>query len=99
MPTLRSLRPDPLADIHPDDAAAAGVSQGDMVELYNAHGSIRMKANLTTRVRPGNIHIYHGYREANANDLIGAAHLDPCTGFPGFKSAGCHMRRCEEEKA
>ena len=40
-----------------------------------------------------------GYREANANDLIGAAHLDPCTGFPGFKSAGCHMRRCEEEKA
>ena len=99
VPTLRSLRPDPLADIHPDDAAAAGVSQGDMVELYNAHGSIRMKANLTTRVRPGNIHIYHGYREANANDLIGAAHLDPCTGFPGFKSAGCHMRRCEEEKA
>ena len=35
--------------------------------------------------------------EANANDLIGAKHLDPYTGFPGYKSAGCNMRKVQKE--
>ena len=31
--------------------------------------------------------------EANANDLIGSRHTDPYSGYPGFKSSRCKIRK------
>ena len=35
----------------------------------------------------------HGYTEANVNLLIGEKHLDPYSGYPGFKGARCNIRK------
>jgi hypothetical protein len=35
----------------------------------------------------------HGIQEANVNLLIDPDYLDPITGFPGFKSVRCQVRR------
>lgn len=44
--------------IHPDDAAARGIKQSDIVKLYNDRGAVLGIAQVTERVRPGLIHSY-----------------------------------------
>lgn len=95
VPWLRSMCPQPQVQMNPRDAQPLGIGQGDWVELYNATGVIRVKADLTEKVRPGNLYLFHGYREANANQLVAGGHLDPYTGFPGFKSVRCALRKWE----
>ena len=82
-----------MADINIDDAKELGIEKGDMIEISTMTGAIRMKANPSVKIRRGDVQIYHGYTEANANDLIGAKHLDPYSGYPGFKSSRCRIRR------
>lgn len=93
VPWARSLRKEVMADINPEDAASLGIDEGDKIELYNAVGSIQVKAHLTVEARRGDIHFYHGYSEANANDLVGMNHVDPYSGFPGYKSNRCNVRK------
>lgn len=93
----RSLRKDPMADINIDDAKELGIEKGDMIEIQTVTGSVRMKANPSVKIRRGDVQMYHGYTEANANDLIGANHLDPYSGYPGFKSSRCRIVRvCDQ---
>ncbi len=89
----RSLRPDPMVDINPVDADARDISQEDRVNLSTPRGSIRVKANLTEMVPPGVVSMYHGYPEANINLLVEPDYLDPISGYPGFKSLLCEVKR------
>ena len=95
VPWLRSLKPAPMAEINPEDAKRLGVELGDTIEIYNENGSITVQAKPTISVLKGNIHLGHSYRECNANDIAGKQHLDPYTGYPGFKSIGCNVRKSE----
>jgi anaerobic selenocysteine-containing dehydrogenase len=92
-PWTRGLRPEPMLDINPDDAAKRGISQGDRVELATPRNAIQVKANLTEVVAPGVISIFHGYREPEINVLFDPDYLDPVSGFPGFKSLVCQVTR------
>ena len=40
-------------EIHPEDAALRGISDGDEVRIWNAFGEVRVKARLTRDVKPG----------------------------------------------
>jgi anaerobic selenocysteine-containing dehydrogenase len=51
--SLRSIEGQPLLEIHPDDAAARGIADGDIVRVYNDRGSYRCAAAVGTRARPG----------------------------------------------
>lgn len=89
----RSLKPYPMVDINPQDAADRGIAPGDEVELSTHRGSIRVKANLTEIVPPGVVNMYHGYPEADVNLLIDGDYLDPVSGYPGFKSLLCDVKK------
>ncbi len=95
VPWLRALRPDPAADLCAADAEALGVRQGDDIVLESPVGRITVKANITELAAPGEVHMYHGYREANVNRLVPMDRLDPATGFPGYKQIPCAVRRAE----
>ena len=97
VPWLRSLRPQAAADIHPADAAALGVSEGDPIRLSTAFGAVVIRAHITAVAKPGQVYFYHGYREASANTLVGLDHLDPYSGFPGYRQLRCRVEK--EEKA
>jgi len=43
----------PWLDIHPDDAAARGIADGDQVRVFNGRGSLRLTARVSTRSRTG----------------------------------------------
>lgn len=93
MPWLRSLRKAAAAEINAGDAAALGIREGDKIRLDSPTGSVTVIADPSGRIRPGEIHLYHGYREANANDLVAGDHLDPYSGFPGYKSNPCRISK------
>lgn len=93
VPWLRSLRPHPLCEINQEDAKSLGINEGDPVEVSSPYGTVRLKAMITAKLQPGVLAMAHGYTEANANVLVGRDHLDPYSGYPGFKSLRCSIRK------
>lgn len=91
VPWLRSMRPTPLADMNIEDARRMGIRPGSLIRLESPAGSVEVAANPSVKIKPGEIYLYHGYREANANDLVHKDHLDPYSGFPGYKSNYCRI--------
>lgn len=65
--------------IHPIDAAAKGIKDGDIVELFNDRGSVLGGAYVTERVMPGVVYQDHGARldpiDAGKIDRGGANNL------------------------
>ena len=52
-PTSRAKERRPEVMIHPADAAARGIAEGDWVELGNARGAVQLRAKLFDGVRRG----------------------------------------------
>ncbi len=52
-PGLLAKEGEPRIDLHPDDAAARRIGDGDEVIVSNARGEFRLRASITTSVRPG----------------------------------------------
>lgn len=49
---LRRLEREPRIDVHPDTAAARGISDGDWVRVVTPHGRARMRAHVTAWLDP-----------------------------------------------
>lgn len=91
LPWLHALRPEPLVDINPSDAAARGIGQHDLVSLSTPRGALAVRANLTLCVPSGVVSMLHSNPQADVNQLIDPDYLDPISGFPGFKSLLCQV--------
>ncbi|MGV9691582.1 molybdopterin-dependent oxidoreductase [Streptomyces sp. NPDC003444] len=63
---LGKLNPGPFVEVHPEDAAALGVAEGDGVEIASRRGRAVLPAVVTDRVRPGNC-----FAPFHWNDLFG----------------------------
>lgn len=91
----RGLFPEPSADIHPEDASARGIGAGEWMILSTPRSSVRVRANLTEKVPPGVVNIYHAWPEVDINRMFEPDYLDPVSGFPGFKSLLCEIKKGE----
>jgi assimilatory nitrate reductase catalytic subunit len=88
-PALNLHAPEPFIDIHPADAAEAGLEDGQLARVRTAHGEAVAVARVTDRQRPGALFMPMHWTDAFApsgrsNGLIGA-HVDPASGQPEFK--------------
>lgn len=54
IPALNKLNPEPFVEVHPEDAAALNLHEGDGVEIRSRRGLAILPAMVTDRVRPGN---------------------------------------------
>lgn len=93
IPWTRRLRPDPMVDINPQDAENKGIAQEDTVTLSTPKSSITVKANLTQKVPQGVVSMLHGYPEADVNEVIESDYRDSISGYPGFKSLLCNVKK------
>ena len=93
VPWERSLLPDPVVEMSMEDAERLGIELGDPVEITTSVGSLTFQALPTATVQPGEVYIYHGYRELDINSILDGAALDPYSGFPAYRSACCNVRR------
>ena len=67
--TLGELpRPEARLLIHPDDAAARGIDDGDSVRMFNERGEVRCKVQVGTWIRTGTVSLPKGlWRKHTAN--------------------------------
>lgn len=62
-PWLLELYPEPIIRIHPQDAKARGIAEGDYVRAYNDRGDAVFKAQLNAGIRPGMVVAPKGWEE------------------------------------
>jgi anaerobic selenocysteine-containing dehydrogenase len=53
LPTFVKAEKEPHLEIHPLDAAARGVKDGDRVRVFNDRGEFNLKARVSEKARPG----------------------------------------------
>ncbi len=97
VPMLRDFVPEPLLEIHPQTAEKMGIESGDMVAIENELGRIVMRAKCTAKIAPEDVYAFHGYSEADVNDLFSNKELDPYTGFPAFRLTHCRVYKVRKE--
>ena len=52
---VAKAHPVPLLEVHPDDAARAGLDEGRLAQIHSRRGSLSVKVLLTERIRPGTV--------------------------------------------
>lgn len=93
IPTLRQRMPHNVAEIHPESAGDCGVKDGDLIRIETPRGCVCCTACVTQDLIPGVVQLYHGFKDANANQLIDNCTLDPITGSAPMSSAQCRIRK------
>jgi anaerobic selenocysteine-containing dehydrogenase len=100
IPALIARQPWPLVHIHPKDARARGIADGDEVEVISPRGRVPFRARVTEDILPGVVEVNMGgggplgpgaWRCANANELTDFSNRDPILGFPVYKALLCDV--------
>ena len=97
VPRLAANAPEPAIDIHPADAAASGLSNGDLAHLSTRYGFARAKVRVTDVQRPGQAFLpmhWSGHYAANAGPgpLVSPV-VDPSSGQPELKHVPLRVTR------
>ena len=87
---LNELVPTGFVEIHPEDAAALGITDSAAVTVETRRGAISIPANVTDRVRPGTVFVPFHFWESPANRLTNTAR-DPMAKIPEFKVCACRV--------
>jgi anaerobic selenocysteine-containing dehydrogenase len=65
--------------MHPEDAAARGLEQGDLVRVFNALGEVHCETVVNTLVRPGTVSLPKGLWRRSTRNRSTANTLAPDT--------------------
>ncbi len=79
-------------EIHPRDAAAQGISDGDTVDVTSAHGVAWATARVTDRVAPGTLFLSFHFPDTDANAATGGGR-DGVTDCPEYKLTAVRLAR------
>ena len=88
-PKLAQHRREPLLEVHPADAATAGLTDGGLARVDTPHGAALYRVAITAEQQPGQIFVPMHFTDANSGGgrtgrLVHAL-TDPHSGQPGFK--------------
>jgi anaerobic selenocysteine-containing dehydrogenase len=81
-PKLRANRRHTLR-MHPGDATAAGLRDGEVARVASKSGTLDVPVTLTDELMPGVVALPHGWAEHNVNVLASSApeDLEPLAGM------------------
>ncbi|MGW6644022.1 molybdopterin-dependent oxidoreductase [Streptomyces iakyrus] len=89
VPKLTKLNPGPFVELHPADATALGVADGDLVEVASRRGRAVLPAVVTDRVRQGccfaPFHWNDLFGEYLSINAVTSDAVDPLSFQPEFK--------------
>jgi anaerobic selenocysteine-containing dehydrogenase len=70
--------PELFLALHPEDASARNIGEGDRVRIFNHLGEVVCRANLSTRIRPGVVALPKGaWRKSSLNGRTSTALCPP----------------------
>jgi anaerobic selenocysteine-containing dehydrogenase len=81
---LEFLGEAPEVVVHPDDAAAAGLSDNALLIVRSEHGELTGIAKVDASVRRGAVSVPHGHAGANVNLLTSKDDIDLVTGMTRY---------------
>lgn len=79
-------------DIHPDDAQALGIVDGEMVQVRSRRGELNVKAKITDQVVPGLVFMSFHWSETPTNVLT-LNEYDPISGTAEYKACAVAISR------
>ena len=84
---FRKAVPKAEMEIHPKDAHALEIGDGENVRVVSAIGRLVIRAKIldTDDILPGVLQITHGWESANVNLLTDDTETDPISGLPNMK--------------
>ena len=91
---LDAIAPKALGFIHPEDAAALGLDDGDMARVSSRRGVIELETKVSHREARGNCFIPFHFREAAAN-LLTIDEIDPFGKIPEFKFCAVRIEKAD----
>ncbi|MBQ6452861.1 MAG: molybdopterin-dependent oxidoreductase [Coriobacteriales bacterium] len=109
LPWCRELWPVPRVELHPDDAKALGVDQGDWVWIESKWGKVRQVVDLYPGIKPGIINAEHqwwfpesesytkGYELCSINCLVDKDAQDPICGESQLRAYPVKVYKCTPE--
>ena len=65
LPWIREQLPEPKLEIHPQDAAARGIEEGDVLRIYNERAEFKTHATISEGVKQGMVSVPQGYWQGN----------------------------------
>ncbi len=89
-PSLTDREPDVFVEVHPDDAEALGMSEGERVAVATVRGTIDARLRLSERMKPGVVFLPFHFPETNRLTLDA---LDPQAKIPEYKASACRLQR------
>ena len=89
-PRLAAHLPEPFVEVRPEDASAAGLTDGGFAKISTAHGSCVLKVVVSENARPGALFVPIHWSDETAScarvgDLV-SPHTDPYSGQPEAKA-------------
>jgi assimilatory nitrate reductase catalytic subunit len=88
-PKLSRHREEPLVEVHPNDAVAFDLKDGDIARVSTAQGESLFRVSISDRQRPGEIftpiHWTDQLSSGGRTGLLPRPLVDPHSGQPGFK--------------
>ena len=98
---LAHHRREPLVEVHPADAAAAGLAEGDLCKVTTPAGTSLYRATLSEGQRRGGLFVPMHWTDLTAaaetgrTGRLASADTDPLSGQPGFKDAPARIARAD----
>ena len=98
-PRLGAHMPEPLLELHPEDAATMGIVPADLVEVRSPNGSAILRARIGDAVQSGQVFAPIHWTGETApsgriDDLV-AAETDPVSGQPESKASVVAVQKME----
>ncbi len=91
---LNEIFPEPILEMHPDDAHTLELVSGDWVEVSSRRGSVVCRVMVTGRSPIGTVFLPFHFVEAAAN-LLTLDKIDPRAKIPDFKMAAVRLRKTD----
>jgi ferredoxin-nitrate reductase len=85
-------------EIHPEDAKIRKIKEGDLVEIFNGRGNVRVKAKYSADIKRGVVFLPMHWGKILNNDLNRANNLtnnlvDPVSKEPDFKFSAVEVKK------
>ncbi|WP_374410445.1 molybdopterin-dependent oxidoreductase [Novosphingobium colocasiae] len=93
--TLSQHRPEPLLEIHPQDAVGAALTDGGLARVESPHGSAVFRVSFSEGQRRGELCVPMHWTDTMAgggrSNRVPSQAVDPVSGQPGFKNSAARV--------
>lgn len=90
--SLNSFANEAFVMMHPNDAIKAGLTNGEMVRVFNIRGELQTKLTISDEVLEGELFMPWHYAEARVNNLT-RDELDPFSKIAPFKLSAVNVEK------